>query len=180
MANQLLEILLSDILGKEADTGSSSQHKRELMRGDVICVREWFSSRYGIWTGKAVIMYGKNSQDIKDVHERSLKNFLHGAASYSICLFPQKYGPPRRLEHISPVQGFVMPQDKLWRMLEQAEKIRRYKRYSPEETAIRAEKAIGRRNFASNEHFAVWCKTGIDESHELEAMREAWDKIITY
>ena len=109
-----------------------------------------------------------------------MENFLLGAASYSICLFPKNYGHPRKVEHLSPVQGFVMPQDKLWGMLEQAEKARRYKRYSHEETAMRAEKALGRGNFASSEHFAVWCKTGIAESHELEALREVWDRIIVY
>ncbi|BAL83085.1 hypothetical protein SELR_13770 [Selenomonas ruminantium subsp. lactilytica TAM6421] len=73
-----------------------------------------------------------------------------------------------------------MPQNKIWRMLEQAEKVRRYKWYSPEETAVRAEKAIGRSDFSSSEHFAVWCKTSIAESHEMETLREVLESIIAY
>lgn len=180
MANQILDVLLGSLLGTQAESIASSQHKRELVRGDVICVRDGFSNRYGVWTGKNVIMYGNGLHGIKDVHKRSLKKFLRGASGYSICLFPKKYGHPRRIEAISPIQGVVMPQNKIWRMLERAEKAKRYKWYSPEETAVRAEKAIGRSNFASSEHFAVWCKTGIAESHELEVLREIWDSVITY
>ena len=180
MADQILDVLLSRFLGARAESITSSRHKRELMRGDVICVRDGFSNRYGVWTGKNVIMYGNNLHEIKEVHERSLKNFLGGATSYSICLFSQKYRHPRRIESISPIQGVVMPQQKIWRMLKQAEKSRRYRCYSPEETAVRAEKAIGRDNFANSEHFAVWCKTGIAESHELEALREVWENVMTY
>lgn len=178
MANQILDILLNGLLGKHKDIGSTSHQKRELVRGDVICIRDGFSSRYGVWTGKAVILYGKSPQGRHAVHERTLKDFLQGAAKYSICSFPAKYGHPRMIEHASPIQGVIMPQDKLWRMLRQAEKARRYKRYS--QTAVRAENALGKRNFCSSEHFAVWCKTGIAESHELENWRELLDRVIIY
>ena len=180
MADQILDVLLSSLLGSQRESIISSQHRHELVRGDVICVRDGFSNRYGVWTGKNVIMYGNSLQGIKYVHERSLKNFLRGATSYSICLFPKKYGHPRRMPSISPIQDVVMPQNKIRRMLEQAEKARRYRCYSPEETAVRAEKAIGRSDFASSEHFAVWCKTGMAESYDWEALREAWESVITY
>ena len=80
----------------------------------------------------------------------------------------------------SPVRSIVMPQQKIWRLLEQAAKAKRYNRYTHEETAKRAEQALGKRGYASSEHFAVWCKTGIVESQELETMQDFWDKVIVY
>ena len=47
-----------------------------------------------------------------------------------------------------------------------------YHIYSPEETVQRAESRLGERNYniATNncEHFAIWCKTGISESTQIE------------
>ena len=47
-----------------------------------------------------------------------------------------------------------------------------YRIYSPEETVARAESRLGERhyNIATNncEHFAIWCKTGVSESTQVE------------
>ena len=47
-----------------------------------------------------------------------------------------------------------------------------YHIYSPEETVRRAESRLGERlyNIATNncEHFAIWCKTGVSESTQVE------------
>ncbi|WP_185753625.1 hypothetical protein [Selenomonas sp. AB3002] len=143
-------------------------------------MRNGLFNRYGIWTGEAIILYGKSPEGTKQVHKRSLRDFLQEAESCTICEFPKTYGRMRKFQLLSPISSFVMPQHKLWRLLEQAEKARRYKRYTHEETAYRAEQALGKTGYTSSEHFAVWCKTGIAESHELEAMRDFWDKIIVY
>ena len=167
-------------LGHERDYEFPPHQGRGPVRGDVICVRKGFSNRYGIWTGEAVILYTRSPRGTKEVHRRSLRDFLQGAESYSICMFPKTYGRMRKCQQASPISSAFMPQQNLWRLLEQAEKARRYKRYSPEETACRAEHALGQSGYASSEHFAVWCKTGIAESHELEEMRDFLDKIIVY
>ena len=180
MADQLLSILLNGLLGREVSSGSPRHRRRELVRGDVLCVRNGLANRYGIWTGEAVILYARSPRGTKEVHRRSLRDFLQGAESYSICMFPKTYGRMRKCKQVSPISSAFMPQQNLWRLLEQAEKARRYKRYSPEETACRAEHALGQSGYASSEHFAVWCKTGIAESHELEEMRDFLDKIIVY
>ena len=180
MADQLLNILLKNLLGQGFCSGSPRHRRRELIRGDVLCVRNGLFNRYGIWTGETVILYGKSPGGTKQVHRRSLKDFLQDAESCSICVFPKTYGRMRKCQLPPPISSFVMPQHKLWRLLEQAEKARRYKRYTHEETADRAEQALGKTGYASNEHFAVWCKTGIAESHEMEAMRDFWDKVIVY
>ena len=156
MADQLLNILLKGLLGQAFSSGSPRHRRRELVRGDVLCVRTGLSNRYGIWTGEAVILYGKSPQGIKEVHRRSLKDFLQEAESCSVCVFPKTYGRMKKYQLPSPVSSFVMPQHKLWRLLEQVEKARRYKRYTHEETADRAEQSLGKTGYASSEHFAVW------------------------
>ena len=180
MADQLLNILRKALLGKSFSSGSPRHRRRELVRGDVLCVRNGLSNRYGIWTGEVVILYGKSSVGTKEVHRRSLKDFLQEAESCSVCVFPKKDGHMKKYQLPSPVSSIVMPQHNIWRLLEQAEKARRYKRYTHEETADRAEQSLGKTGYASSEHFAVWCKTGISESQELVALQDFWDKVILY
>ena len=180
MADQLLNTLLKGLLGHSFRTGSSHHRRRELVRGDVLCVRNGLFNRYGIWTGEAVITYDKSFQGTQKVHKRSLKDFLHGSKSYSVCIFPKTYGHMIKCQQASPISGVVMPQQKIWWLFERAEKVRRYKRYPHEETADRAEQSLGKTGYASSEHFAVWCKTGISESQDLEALQDFWDKVIVY
>ena len=49
-----------------------------------------------------------------------------------------------------------------------------YHLYSPKETVHRARSRLGESsyNLATNncEHFAIWCKTGISESHQVNAL----------
>ena len=179
MADQLLNILLKGLLG-QAFRSSSPHSRRELIRGDVLCVKNGTSNRYGIWTGEGVILYGKSPQGTKAVHRRSLKDFLQNAESCSVCVFPKNYGRMKKYQLPSPVSSIVMPQQKIWRLLEQAAKAKRYNRYTHEETAKRAEQALGQSGYVSSEHFAVWCKTGIVESQNLEAIQDFWDKVIVY
>ena len=180
MADQLLNILLKGLLGQAFHSGSPHHRRRELIRGDVLCAKNGLSDRYGIWTGEVVILYGKSPQGTKAVHRRSLKDFLQNAESCSVCVFPKNYGRMKKYQLPSPVSSIVMPQHKIWRLLEQAEKAKRYKRYTHEETAKRAEQALGQSGYVSSEHFAVWCKTGIVESQNLEAIQDFWDKVIVY
>lgn len=59
---------------------------------------------------------------------------------------------------------------KLWDYL----KIVEYRLYTPKETLARARSRIGESNynlFSNNcEHFALWCKTGISESHQISGL----------
>ena len=59
---------------------------------------------------------------------------------------------------------------------------RSYYPYSPEETLRRAESQIGKNGFNGKdgynvlwrncEHFAIWCKTGIEESSQIENLKD--------
>lgn len=49
-----------------------------------------------------------------------------------------------------------------------------YHLYSPEETVSRAKSRLGERGYNllwnNCEHYAVWCKTGLHESHQVQAL----------
>ena len=139
MADQLLNILLKGLSGQAFHSGSPHHRRRKLIRGDVLCVKNGTSNRYGIWTGEGVILYGKSPQGTRAVHRRSLKDFLHNAESCSVCVFPKNYGRMKKYQLPSPVSSIVMPQQKIGKLLEQVAKAKRYKRYTHEETAKRAE-----------------------------------------
>ena len=154
---------------------------RDVQPGDVVCAADDFLKRYGIWTGENFIQYAKDASGKRVVHEASFQSFLRGADSLAICEFPKKYGHPT--EHEQPIafpSSVVMPQDKIWRIMEWARKARKYKVYGPRETVARAKSRLGDTGFATSEHFAMWCKTGIAESHQLEKLREWWDMVIVY
>ena len=175
MVETLLNSLLDGLTGNKV---RHSKRPREVNYGDVVCAEGGFLKRYGIWSGKNFILYGEDSRGRNSVHEESFRDFLGGAEHFAICEFPEKYGRPTQWEQ--PVSSVVMPQPKIWRILEWVRKTRQYRRYSPHETVSRARSKLGKGGYLTSEHFVMWCKTGIAESHELEAMREFWDRIIVY
>lgn len=170
----------SDIL--DAVVGKKQRNQpRTLEIGDIASVRDGLLNRYGVWTGKMFIQYAKNVSGKRAVHEVSFRDFSGGADSLAICEFPKRYGHPKeRMQPIVAPSSIVMPPDKLWRLIAQGAKAKKYKVYSPEETVARAKSRIGDTDFLTSEHFAMWCKTGIAESHQLEKLREWWDMIVVY
>lgn len=171
----------TDILGGLMGKKSRRRQPRSVQPGDVACVEDGVLKRYGIWTGENFIQYAKNERGKRVVHEISLRDFLWGADSLAICEFPKQYGHPvEREQPIPEPSSVVMPQDKIWRLMMKGIKAKRYKVYDPEETVARAKSRLGETDFLTSEHFAMWCKTGIAESHQLEKMREWWDMVIVY
>ena len=176
MVKNLLDELFSSMRGNKTRQG----RHRDLARGDIVCVEDGILKRYGVWVGDKFIFYGKNRCGACVVHEVSFDDFIQGADHFAICEFPKEYGRPTEWERSINVSGVIMPQHKIWQMLEWAQKMRKYKRYGYEETARRAESRIGADGYLTSEHFAVWCKTGIAESHELESIRDFWDRMVVY
>lgn len=147
---------------------------------DVVCVDGGMLKRYAIWDGEGFILYGEDHRRRNVVHEESFRDFLQGEEHFVICEFPREYGKPTEWEQPSPVSSVVMPQHKIWRWLEQAHKAQKYRRYSPHETVRRAASKLGQGGYLTSEHFAVWCKTGIAESHELQSIRDFWERMMVY
>ncbi len=177
MVEMLLKSFFDGLTGNKV---RRSKRPREVSYGDVVCVEGGLLKRYGIWTGENFILYGEDSRGKNIVHEETFRGFLGGAEHFAICEFSEKYGRPTEWEQPSPISSVVMPQDKLWRMLEQGQKARKYRRYSPQETVHRARSKLGQGGYLTSEHFAIWCKTGIAESHELASVRDFWDRMIVY
>lgn len=176
MCEMLWKELLGNLMGKK-----KSRKPRSVQKGDVVCVEDGLFKRYGIWTGENFIQFAKKGTGKRVVHETSFHDFLCGADSLAICEFPKKYGHPTEWKQpIIEPSSVVMPQEKIWRLMQRGKKARRYKLYSPQETVARAKSRLGDTDFLTSEHFAMWCKTGISESHQLEKMREWWDLVIMY
>ena len=148
MVEMLLKSFFDGLTGNKV---RRSKHPREVSYGDVVCVEDGLLKRYGIWTGEKqtlsalalrgrfrrseaegnFILYGEDSRGKNIVHEETFRGFLGGAEHFAICEFSEKYGRPTEWEQPSPISSVVMPQDKLWRMLEQGQKARKYRRTRP-------------------------------------------------
>lgn len=147
--------------------------------GDVICVHRIGFQHFAVYIGNdRIIHYDMDpSQDSKlCIHEASLKDFLNGTDIYYICSFPPLYGVPTENMEYSAFQKLMTNlerSDKLWDYL----KAVNYHLYTPKETIERAKSRIGESdyNLITNncEHFALWCKTGISESHQISGLLDA-------
>ena len=177
VGNPLMNFLLHGIRGNRVRHG----FPRNVRQGDVVCVEsEGLLKRYGIWTGEKFILYGKDKWGKHSVHEESFGDFIRGAEHFAICQFPKHYGRPTEWMQTIQTGSIVMPQAQIWELLEMLWKTERYKLYSAEETVRRAESRLGTDGFPTSEHFAIWCKTGIAESHELGSMRKILNQVIVY
>lgn len=163
---------------RKASKADGRETSRKLSFGDVVWVDGAFLKRYGIWTGENIILYGKDSRGVRCVHEISFRDFLGGARQFTICEFPERYGRPVHREQ--PVFSIFPSPPSIWPSVVQMYKEKKYKRYSPRETVSRARSKLGEGGYLTGEHFALWCKTGLFESHELEDKLRFWDTGIVY
>ena len=154
-------------------------------RGDVIGVHRigGVYDHYGVYeSDDCVYEYAGGDGDFGggEIHITTLKKFIGNSGNYFVLEFPEKHGAPGKLP--MPVgglsSGFVRDPkwDVLGRIVEQM-KEEEYHLYSPDETIRRARSRLGERayNLALNncEHFAIWCKTGLHESHQVDAVLRA-------
>ena len=146
--------------------------------GDVIKVNRGLYSHYGIYVKESnhVIHYtGATGPDDFNgiVRETSLEEFLNGAENFTVCKFPER--PQINSHGLREKQGLF----KLWQMIKQL-RLQHYHIYDGDETIRRARSKLGEGgyNLALNncEHFAVWCKTGVKDSSQVDFVLD----IITY
>lgn len=169
-----------------------------LKNGDVIKVNRKFYYHYGVYVNKGkgkVIHYtgAEGPNDFKGkVRETSLKEFLNGACKVKVCLFPKELDNVDQLGRLPttevpiPCSQSVAPNldsfernslKRLLRSLWEWSKKKRasgYHLYSGEETVRRARGELGKEeyNLVTNncEHFAIWCKTGLKESSQINRL----------
>ena len=141
--------------------------------GDVLRVNRRIYSHYGVYAADSdhVIHYtGANGPNDFNgvVRETTLAEFLNGSKRFSVCTFPER---PNNFPVIPGVKGLakILQLIRLIKMMD-------YHLYSGEETVRRARSKIGTGgyNLALNncEHFAVWCKTGVKDSSQVNNILE--------
>lgn len=151
-------------------------------RGDVIGVHRigGVYDHYGIYeSDNCVYEYAAREGDFgeADIHVTTLKRFIGDSGNYFILIFPDQHGTPGKLA--MPVAGAatvsagVVNLDIMQSLLAAIQRSNDYHLYSPDETIQRAKSRLGESqyDFIKNncEHFAIWCKTGLHESHQVDA-----------
>lgn len=172
------------------------EEKRQLAYGDVIGVDRGYYQHFGIYIGdQQVIHYNPIDGDLKNeiaIHIAKFESFLGDEVEYFICDFSPFYQPPEKVNEVVS-QGKVLKKliDPKLNLTEEFDKANgvyvafqtaRYKVYSPEETVQRAYSRLGEVSYDlirnNCEHFAIWCKTGISESHQvnhlLKLLKTMW------
>ena len=161
---------------------------KQLEPGDIIAVsRDWPVPylHFAVYVGNQSVIHfaspnGDFGEDIT-VHEAPFSEFLRDGKSYYILNFGEKRGQ-MEYYHGEKMGVLCLPLGK-----EVKERIRdaQYHLYSPQETVERARMVareyktkdalerfflgMGYNVFSNNcEHFALWCKTGVHESRQVE------------
>ncbi|MBR3679558.1 MAG: lecithin retinol acyltransferase family protein [Oscillospiraceae bacterium] len=143
--------------------------------GDIIGVvrKNGAYTHYGIYVSDTCVIHyavpASMSVGHATIHPTSLKLFLRDATEYFILDFPKPYQPPVVLGNHTNHNETISEQ--VARNLQQRYG---YHLYSPIETVNRAKSRIGEThyNLLTNncEHFAIWCKTGVNESLQVSEM----------
>ncbi|MBR4195363.1 MAG: lecithin retinol acyltransferase family protein [Synergistaceae bacterium] len=136
--------------------------------GDVLRVNRGLYSHYGVYAdpGRVIHYTGATGPDDFNgiVRETTLAEFLNGSEDFSVCNFPEH---PNNFPVIPGVKGLA----KILQLI-RVIKMMDYHLYSGEETVRRARSKLGEGgyNLALNncEHFAVWCKTGVKDSTQVD------------
>lgn len=154
-------------------------------KGDVIATErmDGVYSHYAVYVGNGrVIHYSADDGDFIGgpyIHEASFYEFLRESKDYYILDFKDDY--ESRVERLRPADviggaGLLIAPDSIGFVLRLIESLNRlnYHLYTPEETVQRARSKIGERQynlvFNNCEHFAVWCKTGLSESRQINEL----------
>lgn len=134
-----------------------------LLPGDIIGVSRGaaggFYDHYAIYMGDGeVIHYAAQGNDFSGtIHQAPIEDFIKEDDAFFVLHFGEDC--QMTLNHIltSAIFQVVSPE--------------KVKLYSPEETMERAKSRLGEDSYGllSNncEHFALWCKTGVSESHQI-------------
>lgn len=147
--------------------------------GDVICVNHGIYNHFGIFVDKNhVIHYSGKEKDMffreMVIDETDMENFLGESDKYYVYRFSQdKPSNVNRIRAEGLGRDLVDDVQALYLIYQIKNKIK-FKVYTPEETVKRARSRIGERKFllhANNcEHFAIWCKTGVRQSYQVNAV----------
>ena len=161
--------------------------------GDVIKVNRGVYDHYGIYVkqGRHVIHYtgATGPADFNGmVRETSLDEFLNDAKSFIVCRFPRSLENLDQLTYLLTTNSFLKDKEEsasnagrvsLWDAWQRFKKskVKDYNLYSGDETVARARNELGKTGYGivwnNCEHFAIWCKTGLRESSQVNKIFDA-------
>lgn len=132
-------------------------------KGDVIfCNRALHTYRhFGIYIGNNQVIHFAKVGENFNIIKSSLDEFCKGDNVY-VMTFPEKYNPGDKSVIMHFLRGMLMEED--------------YRVRTPEETVARAESCLNKEGihddgynvvFNNCEDFAIWCKTGVYESKQV-------------
>lgn len=148
--------------------------------GDIICVGRGTYKHYAIYIGdnKVIHYVGQNKdfdiRNFKDavIKEDDMDNFLKGSNEYFVFDCESK-GKHKLKINPKLFNAGIAPLVTVLSLFNGRELL---VAFSPEETVQRAKSKLGERkyNVAINncEHFAIWCKTGIHKSTQVDNVLE--------
>jgi len=145
-------------------------------RGMVLKISRGIYNHYAVYVGSGeVIHYSSYDSDISQdnsIIKTSIQHFIREEKSFIILKFPDKYKVSFQvMMRRSVLSGISIPS-----MLSGIDNDlkEKYNLYSNEDTARRAENRLGEKKYSvlSNncEHFAIWCKTGIEISAQINGL----------
>lgn len=177
----------SDLLS--LDKWFSKKENRKLEPGDIVGVGRGSYDHYGVYIGnQRVIHYTSLDSDTSSnntIMETDFKTFLRGKKEFFIldvsCLEPSKF---KKIEGINVaaavtagVSSYFLVAIELVSFLK---KDKKFKYFSNEETIKRAKSRLGENQYSlySNncEHFAIWCRTGISDSQQVNKVLDFFRK----
>lgn len=161
-----------------------TEPERHAKYGDIIGVHRINGAydHYGVYESKQVVYhYAAENGDFGKacIHIITLEKFIGDSGNYFVLEFPQRYGSPAKVN--MPVDRSIVadPSKRLRDMIrleKEREKREQYHLYSPSETIARAKSRLGEDEYSlitnNCEHFAIWCKTGVHESHQVDGLIE--------
>ncbi|OPY55810.1 MAG: NC domain protein [Pelotomaculum sp. PtaU1.Bin035] len=163
----------------KANLSSKAQpRKTHAEYGDVIGVKRYYKKllpfyHYAIYVNDiSVIHYTSLNSDVSGenkIMETDMKHFLRGEKSYFVIKFG-KTSNDRTVYNVNA--GACVSSFNLHKKLLDSLHELKYNLYSPSETVQRARNRLGEADydlFGNNcEHFAIWCKTGMHRSYQVE------------
>lgn len=157
------------------------EESKKLKMGDVIGICRGVYDHYGVYVDdSSVIHYSSPKSDVSSdnaIIETSLDDFMRGDDTLFRLSFPDEYGRPRKIVASHAFASCIPDYSELVRRMEELQKkCEQYKLQTPEATVERARARLGENAYSllcnNCEHFAIWCKTDISESHQVQDLLE--------
>lgn len=132
---------------------------------------------YAVYIGnEMVVHYSGEGTDFSggiSVRKDTLQAFLKGDKNYFVLFFDKNSSDPHKIQ----VRTSFNMKDIENNACIKLKRNRDFKIYSPEETVKRAMSRIGESNYNlvlnNCEHFAIWCKTGVSASYQVNRIVSA-------